>query len=162
MHPITKAHHLAPAQLPSVNEAQSFLRVARPPRRSGGSFAHTLCQQQKPVRRVVVVVGGGGGVLCAKGVRLFTFVAARIDEVAEAEAGAPCRIGGSVSVGERGAPTPPTPLPPQRRLTEFDKAVFRPKGRWDPRCSPPTHPGAPALHVRAHIRYVMKGTDGDG
>lgn len=39
--------------------------------------------------------------------------------------------------------------PPRRRLTEFDKAVFRPKGRWDPPCSPPTHPGA--LHVHTHI-----------
>lgn len=39
-----------------------------------------------------------GGVLCAEGVRLFTFVAARIDEVAEAEAGAPCW---SVSVEKR-------------------------------------------------------------
>lgn len=86
IHPITKAHHLAPAQLPSVNEAQSFLRDAHPPRRSGGGFAHTLCQQQKLVHGV----GVGGRVLCAEGVRLFTFVAARIDEVAEAEAGAPC------------------------------------------------------------------------
>lgn len=89
IHPITKAHHLAPAQLPSVNEAQTFLRVARPPRRSGGGFAHTPSQQQKPVRGVVVAVVVGG-VLYAEGVRLFTFVAARIDEVAEAEAGAPC------------------------------------------------------------------------
>lgn len=85
IHPITKAHHLAPAQLPSVNEAESFLRIARPPCRSGSGFAHALCQQQKPVCWVV-----GGGVLRAEGVRLFTFVAARIDEVVEAEAGAPC------------------------------------------------------------------------
>lgn len=59
---------------------------------------------------------------------------------------------------ERGKEVPP---PPRGRLTEFEKAVFRPKGRGDPACSPPIHPGAPAMHVHAHIKYVMKGTDGD-
>lgn len=65
-------HHLAPVQLPSVNEAQSVLRVAHPPCRQ---FAHTPCQQSSAG-------------LCLEGAGLFTFVAVWIDEVAEAEAGA--------------------------------------------------------------------------
>ncbi len=69
---ITKVHRSAPVQLPSVNEAQSVLRVAHPLCRR---FAHTLCQQSSMGRRL-------------KGARLFTFVAVWIDEVAEAEAGA--------------------------------------------------------------------------
>lgn len=69
---ITKVHHLAPVQLPSVNEAQSVLRVAHP---LCSRFAHTLCQQSSTG-------------LCLEGARLFTFVAVWIDEVAEAEAGA--------------------------------------------------------------------------
>lgn len=69
---ITKVHHSAPVQLPSVNEAQSVLWVAYPLCRR---FAHTLCQQSSTG-------------LCLEGVRLFTSVAVWIDEVAEAEAGA--------------------------------------------------------------------------
>lgn len=60
-HPITKAHRLAPAQLPSANEAPSILPVPHP--------AHTPCQQQ------------GSAGLRMDGTRLFTFVALRIDEL---------------------------------------------------------------------------------
>lgn len=61
-------HHLAPVQLPSVNEAQSVLCAPRPPRMR---LARTLCQQSS-VR--------------VEGARLFTFVVVWIDEVAEAQA----------------------------------------------------------------------------
>lgn len=65
-------HHLAPVQLPSVNEAQSVLRAAHPLCRR---LVRTLCQQSS------------AGV-CVEGARLFTFVVVWIDEVAEAQAGA--------------------------------------------------------------------------
>lgn len=63
-------HHLAPVQLPSVNEAQSVLCAPRP---TCMRLARTLCQQSST------------GV-CVEGARLFTFVVVWIDEVAEARA----------------------------------------------------------------------------
>lgn len=92
-------HHLAPVQLPSVNEAQSVLHAAHPLCRR---LAWTLCQQSS------------AGV-CVEGASLFTFVVGWIDEVVEAQAGAMMWMVGVLLWRKV--------FPPPRRLTEFDKAV---------------------------------------
>lgn len=68
-------HHLAPVQLPSVNEARSVLCAPRP---LCMRPARTLCQQSS------------AGV-CVGGARLFTFVVVWIDE---AQAGTMMRMVG--------------------------------------------------------------------
>lgn len=70
---IIKVHHLAPVQLPSVNEVESLLWVAYPP--CGGS-AHAMCQQSSTGLRL-------------EGVGLFTLVVVWTDEVSQVDTG-PC------------------------------------------------------------------------
>lgn len=119
-----------------------------------GSSAITFCKWSSvfPVSGLPSVhihrVNRAAPGLRLEGAKLFTFAAVWIDEAAEAE-----RLGHDVnswSIAVEREVFPPTPHPPQRWLTEFDKAV----PRWDAvgtRYPRPLPLQEPRVCVRIHV-----------